>query len=134
MLDYLLQLKFSNEVWLYVIPCVLMVIDILTGYYAAWERKEISSKKMRDGIGKKIAELFYILIGVLFSFAFSIKFVAYFVSIYISYMELVSVNENFKKLGLNVEQTTKEEVKKELDKSASKVPIKVEEDNKTSKK
>lgn len=83
-----------------IVPLVLMVADIITGYYNAWRKNKVKSSKMRDGIGKKIAELVYILVGFMFAYAFGIPAISYFVSIYIIYMELTSVAENCKKLGV----------------------------------
>lgn len=113
-MEQIMNLKFTNDFWLFVLPIILMLIDILTGYYNAYEKKEVSSSKMRDGLGKKVAELCYIVIGVLFGFAFGIKPIAYFISIYISYMELVSINENCKKLGVSMPNDIENELKKEI--------------------
>lgn len=96
----LLKLHFTSNLWLVVLPLILMVIDVITGYYNAWKNDEISSSKMRDGIGKKIAEICYIILGIVFSIAFGIQAISYFISIYIIYMELMSVAENCKKLGV----------------------------------
>lgn len=98
----LLKLHFTSQVWLVILPLILMVVDIITGYYNAWKNNEVSSSKMRDGIGKKIAEVCYIILGILFSVAFGIQAISYFISIYIIYMELMSVAENCKKLGVSM--------------------------------
>ena len=97
---YLENLKFSHDYWQLILPVVLMLIDIITGYYNAYIKKEISSSKMRDGLGKKLAELVYIIVSLLISVAFNVKIVGYFFSLYIIYMELVSIMENCKKLGV----------------------------------
>lgn len=99
-MNELLKLHFTSQIWLVILPLILMVIDIITGYYNAWKNDEISSSKMRDGIGKKIAEICYIVLGMVFAVAFGIQAIAYFISIYIIYMELMSVAENCKKLGV----------------------------------
>ena len=52
-MEILENLQFTHIFWAIVLPCILMVLDIITGYYNAWEKKEVSSKKMRDGLGKK---------------------------------------------------------------------------------
>ena len=57
---------------------------------------------MRDGLGKKCAELCYIIVGFLFEFAFGVDIVRYFMIIYVCYMELVSLAENCTKLGFPV--------------------------------
>jgi toxin secretion/phage lysis holin len=101
-MNELLKLHFTSQIWIVILPLILMVIDIITGYYNAWKNDEISSQKMRDGIGKKIAEICYIVLGIMFGIAFGIQAISYFISIYIIYMELMSVAENCKKLGLPV--------------------------------
>lgn len=99
-MEELLKLEFANIGWQIGLPLILMVVDIITGYYNAWKNNDVKSAKMRDGIGKKIAEICYIVIGFLFGLAFNLKAVSIFVSIYIIYMELMSVAENTKKLGV----------------------------------
>lgn len=101
-MENLLNLSFASTLWQIILPLVLMVVDIITGYYNAWKNNDIKSKKMRDGIGKKMAEMVYILLGFLFSYAFNIQAISYFISIYIIYMELMSVAENCKKLGVDM--------------------------------
>ena len=106
-MEELLKLHFTSKIWIMILPLILMIVDIITGYYNAWRKNEISSSKMRDGIGKKIAEICYIILGLLFSIAFGIQAISYFISIYIIYMELMSVAENCKKLGVEVPKLDK---------------------------
>jgi len=101
-MEQLLNLKFAHDIWVFLLPLALMVADIITGYYNAWKNKQVSSSKMRDGLGKKMAELVYIVVGMLMSFAFSVKPVEYFISLYVIYMEIVSIAENCKKLGIDI--------------------------------
>jgi toxin secretion/phage lysis holin len=97
-----MHLQFNSEIWLLVIPALLMVLDILTGYINAWKKHEIKSQKMRDGLGKKVAEICYIIIGFVFRFATGLSSIAYALSMYVTYMELVSILENTDKLGLPI--------------------------------
>lgn len=99
-MEILEELQFTHTFWAIVLPCILMIFDIITGYYNAWKKKEVSSQKMRDGLGKKLAELVYICIGMLISEAFGVKGIGYFISLYVIYMEFVSIAENCKKLGI----------------------------------
>lgn len=78
---------------------ILMTLDVITGYYNAWKNNEVSSSRMRDGLGKKCDELCYIVLGILFNYAFVISAVMYFMVIYVSYMEIMSLIENCDKLG-----------------------------------
>lgn len=53
-MKYLQNLEFTNVIWLFALPLLLMLIDIVTGYINAWKSKNIDSSKMRDGIGKNV--------------------------------------------------------------------------------
>ena len=101
-MEELMNLQFTNEIWAFVLPLLLMIIDIFTGYINAWKNKEISSSKMRDGLGKKCAELCYILVGFLFKVAFGTSSIMFFMVIYVCYMEIVSLVENCDKLGVRL--------------------------------
>jgi toxin secretion/phage lysis holin len=109
-MELLENLKFSHEYWIIVLPLVLMVFDIITGYYNAWKNKEVSSSKMRDGLGKKLAEIVYIGAGILVSKAFSIIALEYFISIYVIYMEIISIAENCEKLGIKMPEKIEEKL------------------------
>lgn len=110
------ELNFTHTFWAIVLPCILMILDIITGYYNAWKKKEVSSSKMRDGLGKKLAELIYIVIGMLISSAFGIKGIGFFISIYVIYMELVSIAENCKKLGVELPKQIADKLNNDIEK------------------
>ena len=38
-MDLIKDLEFTHEYWAIVLPCLLMVCDIITGYYNAWKSK-----------------------------------------------------------------------------------------------
>lgn len=109
-MEILENLKFSHEYWEILLPLILMVFDVITGYYNAWKNNETSSAKMRDGIGKKLAEIVYIVVGIVLSYAFGMKSIAIFISLYIAYMELVSIAENCKKLGVKMPEKIEEKL------------------------
>ena len=99
-MDELMELHFTNNIWIFILPLALMILDVITGYYNSWRNNEISSSKRRNGLGKKCAELCYVVLGTLFNFAFGISAIMYFMVIYVCYMEVVSLFENCAKLGL----------------------------------
>lgn len=102
-MDQLLHnIHFTHTAWVFVAPLILMVLDIITGYYNAWKNNEISSSKMRDGLGKKCAELCYIIVGVLLKFAIGVDIAMYGLAIYVCFMELLSLAENCDKLGVKL--------------------------------
>lgn len=115
----LLELEFSNYIWVFLLPLMLMALDVITGYYNAWKNHQIKSQKMRDGIGKKIAEIVYIVVGFFFNMAFNFPALMYFIAIYIIYMEVVSIAENCDKLGVHFP----EEISKRLNNDSEKEKI-----------
>lgn len=109
-MEHIENLKFTNDFWVIVLPCVLMLIDVITGYYNAWKSKQVSSSKMRDGLGKKIAEICYIVVGLLVGLAFDVRFITYLIALYVVYMELISITENCSKLGFPTPEFIKEKL------------------------
>ena len=101
-MEALMELHFTNIAWCILVPFILMILDIITGYYNAWKNNDVSSSKMRDGLGKKCAELCYIVVGFLFKFAFGTNSIMYFIVLYVCYMEFVSLAENCDKLGIKL--------------------------------
>lgn len=109
-MEEITNLQFTNDWWALIVPLILMTLDVLTGYYNAWKKNEISSSKMRDGLGKKIAELCYIIVGFITKFAFGTKAIMGFIVAYIIYMEIVSLAENCDKLGVKMPAKLKEKL------------------------
>lgn len=97
------QYHFQNEIWVVMIPLILMALDIFTGLTNAWIKGEVDSSKLRKGLGKKLGEITAILIGEIFVAGFGLTtFVASGVSIYIIVMELISICENLEELGVPI--------------------------------
>ena len=109
-MEELMNLQFTSMTWSIIAPLVFMGLDILTGFLGAWKNKEVASSKMRDGLGKKCAELCYIVVGAIFKFAFGIDAILYFMVFYVIYMELVSLAENCDKLGVPMPEVLKEKL------------------------
>lgn len=102
------QVHFTHKFWIIVLPCILMVIDVLTGYINAKIKHEDKSSVMRQGLGHKVGELAYIVVGVLIGEAFNFKMIPNFISIYIIVMELLSILENCERLGIKPPKKIKE--------------------------
>lgn len=89
--------------WAFILPIALECIDFLTGYVNACIKGERDSAVMRKGGGKKFGEAMCLLVAQLVTWAMGIPVAfVYLVSMYISFMELVSIIENIKKLGVPV--------------------------------
>lgn len=101
--EFLQGIKLAGSGWVLIIPLVLIVLDCVTGVLNAWVRNEIKSSIMRQGLAKKIGEMIVLGIGELFSYGLVLSpYVMTGVSAYIVIMELVSICENLKKLGVPI--------------------------------
>ena len=89
--------------WAFILPVSLEILDFLTGYINACLRGERDSSKMRQGGGKKFGELVCLLLAQLFTWAMGLPVATiYMVSLYITFMEFISIIENVKKLGVKI--------------------------------
>lgn len=94
---------FASGTWTVLLPCFLMLADIVTGFTNAWAKKEIKSDVMRKGLAKKIGELFAILIVEMFTVAMALPhYIVDAVSLYVCFMEFISNVENIKLLGMPI--------------------------------
>ena len=102
--DYILSnMNFVDDEWKFGIPVALMAIDFLTGIIHAWGTGHLKSYKMREGLMKKFAEISILVIGVLFECGLGLPtYILSGFSIYIIFMELVSICENLKKMGVPI--------------------------------
>lgn len=101
--SFLENVKFVNEVWVFMIPGILMAVDILTGSLNAWAKGDFKSYKMRQGLVKKCGEVTILGIGELFTIGMILPtYIMSGVSFYIIFMELISICENLQKMGVPI--------------------------------
>lgn len=101
--DIIEAVHFTNMMWLLLIPAAMMGIDVLTGLIYAFISETFKSTRMRSGLAKKAGEMLIIVMGMMFCFGMGIpEYVLSAVSLYIIFMEFMSVMENMKKLGVPI--------------------------------
>lgn len=99
----LTNVDFRDPSWVMLIPAALMAIDVLIGVVHAWVTGHLKSYRMREGLGRKFGEIMILFIGEIFTAG--LNFPSYILkafSIYIMFMEVVSICENLKKLGVPI--------------------------------
>lgn len=106
-MEYLMNLQITSEKWYFIVPLILMTLDILTGYIYAWINNDVKSYIMRQGLGKKFGEICYVLLGILSKYVTGSSIIMIFLTSYISFMEIISLFENCAKLGVPVPDTIK---------------------------
>ena len=106
------EIRFAGELWMLLVPCVLMAVDFATGFLKAWARREVQSAKMRAGLAKKLGEIAALLVSKLCTVGMALPDeLMTGVSLYIAAMELVSITENLALLGVPVPKKAREKLK-----------------------
>lgn len=97
------NIEFTSDQWAVMVPIILMSIDIITGFINAWSKRVVKSSVMRQGLAKKFGEITVIAIGQLFVVGIKMpNTIVKVFAIYIMFMELTSICENLKKLGVPI--------------------------------
>ena len=97
---FLSNFHFRNEILELIVPVAMMAVDFLTGSFSAWMTHTFQSARMRAGLTKKVGEMSIIVIGALLSYALRLPTqIMAGISLYILFMELMSICENAKKMG-----------------------------------
>ncbi len=97
------KIHYVNLGWAFLLPVILMAIDIITGFAKAWASKKVQSSKMRAGIVKKVGEMMLIVAVGVVCYAMMLPVeIFYCVSLYIAFMEGVSVLENLDLVGVPI--------------------------------
>lgn len=97
------HVHFNSETWRFILPFIMMGIDIVTGLIYAWSSSTFRSAKMRSGLSKKAGEAIILILGELATYGLGLPDeIMTAISVYIIVMELMSVIENLDKLGVPV--------------------------------
>lgn len=99
----LTSVAFRDDWWILLLPAACIVIDILTGVLNAWIKNELKSYRLREGLAKKAGELLAIILGEVLVAGLCVpKIIASGISVYVIFMEVISIMENFHKLGVPI--------------------------------
>ena len=99
----LMSVGFREDFWVLLLPSCCIAIDIITGVLNAWIENNVKSYLLRQGLGKKGGELLAIVLGELLVCALSVpKELLTATSVYIVFMEVISIFENLNKLGVPI--------------------------------
>lgn len=107
-IELLSRLSFKNDTWVLLLPAACIALDIFTGVLHAWIVNRLKSYRLREGLGKKCGELCAIILGELLVTAMNIpRIILVGISSYITFMEIISIFENFDKLGVPIPKAVK---------------------------
>lgn len=95
-------LNFSSTTWQLIGSFSFILADIISGIISAIINHNLDSKKMREGLLRKILLIIIIALSFITDLVFNLYIVSKVVCIYIIVMEFVSILENFKKAGIEL--------------------------------
>lgn len=99
----LTSVAFRDDWWILLLPSACILIDILTGVLHAWIKNKLKSYRLREGLGKKAGELLAIILGEVLVAGLCVpKIIVSGISMYVVFMEVISIMENFHKLGVPI--------------------------------
>lgn len=99
----LTSVAFRDDWWILLLPATCIFIDILTGVLHAWIKNKLKSYRLREGLGKKAGELLAIILGEVLVAGLCVpKIIVSGISMYVVFMEIISIMENFHKLGVPI--------------------------------
>lgn len=108
-LNALLLYIFNLNWEFFILLCVLIILDIITGVISGSKNHKLSSKIMKNGLLKKCGELiviFAVVIGQRVAILNGISFdgipLYQFIVTFFCFKELLSILENWVKMGVNV--------------------------------
>lgn len=96
-------ITFRSDIWVLLIPLICICVDFVTGVLHAWSTGHLKSYKMREGLARKSGELLVLILGEAFTFGMNLPiYILVFLSFYVIFMEIVSILENLRKLGIKI--------------------------------
>lgn len=98
-------MQYTHQYWVFLLPVIGAMADIITGWIQASINATWDSTKMRKGLFRKGGELLVVVLAFVTEYALQVAaqaHVATFLSIYIVIMEALSVLENLDQAGVPI--------------------------------
>lgn len=101
--NFISQMNFNSMFWQIIATLVFILADLISGFISAIINKNVDSKKMREGLLRKILLLLTVGLSFIIQFAFfNMEIISKVVCLYIIFMEIVSIAENLTKAGIDL--------------------------------
>ena len=98
-----LNLHYTHTYWIILLPAVMALGDVITGFIQAQINGTKRSSIMRKGLYRKLGELGAIILTFVVCIALELPLsVAAAVSLYVVFMETLSIMENLKAAGIPI--------------------------------
>ena len=113
------QITYTQPYWIILLPLIGAAADIVTGWIQASVNSSWDSTVMRKGLYRKAGELLLVVLGCVAEFAVPMAkevHLATCFSVYVVFMEFVSVVENLNQAGVTIPTFLRERLQKTKDK------------------
>ncbi len=102
-MDIVYSIHYSHNYWIILLPALMAASDVISGLIQAQINGTKNSSVMRKGLYRKCGELGTVMLVwvVCLALELNIKYVAA-VSLYVAFMEGLSILENIKAMGIRV--------------------------------
>lgn len=117
-MEILQDITYTHSYWIFLLPVVGAVADIITGWIQASINGTWDSTKMRTGLYRKGGELLIVILAFIAEYALDVvakAHVATLLSIYIVLMEALSVLENLDQAGVPIPLSIRDKLGKVKD-------------------
>ena len=113
------QITYTQPYWIILLPLIGAASDIITGWIQASVNSSWDSTVMRKGLYRKAGELLLVVLGCVAECAVPVAkevHLATCFSVYVVFMEFVSVVENLNQAGVTIPTFLRERLQKTKDK------------------
>ena len=113
------QITYTQPYWIILLPLIGAASDIITGWIQASVNSSWDSTVMRKGLYRKAGELLLVVLGCVAECAVPMAkevHLATCFSVYVVFMEFVSVVENLNQAGVTIPTFLRERLQKTKDK------------------
>ena len=94
---------FADGYWMWLLPLALVAMDVVTGTIDGLQKHKLKSSIAATGLQKKSGYFFLLLTVSVLNWAFELPFhFITFFSMYISLIELISILENLRDMGIRI--------------------------------
>lgn len=101
-MNFIQHMNFQNLTWQIVSTLVFIITDVIIGIITAIILNNLDSKKMRQGLLRKILLILIVILSFVIQYSVGLTMISKLVCGYIIIMECLSILENIKKAGIDL--------------------------------
>lgn len=101
--QFILNMDFNSLTWQVISVLCFILGDIIVGFISAVINHNVDSQKMREGLLRKFLLIIVLSLSFIVQYAFfNMTIISKVTSLYIIFMEIISILENLAKAGIDL--------------------------------